>query len=120
MNAQTVSPDLVAVLADYLCKQDLTLNSMALAGPPDSTAYRRAVRYFELRDAFQVPREVDQPEVAREHILRAIYRRFADAPAVAVNPKPEPERCPQWREGPGEMKQCARVKGHDGSHSYNE
>jgi hypothetical protein len=122
MNSPTGYPDLVQILADYFCLQDLTLNSMALAGPEDSTAYRRAIRYFVLRDAFGVPRTCDQPNEAREHILRGIYRRFAEAPAVAVNPPRELERCPYWtRESATvEGKQCAKVKGHDGSHSYIE
>ncbi len=123
MNSPTGYPDLVQILADYFCLQDLTLNSMALAGPEDSTAYRRAIRYFVLRDAFGVPRTCDQPNEAREHILRGIYRRFAEAPAVAVNPPQEPKRCEHWRPpavSGDAATQCARVAGHEGSHSFNE
>lgn len=123
MNAPTVTPDLVQILADYFSAQDLTLCSMALAGPEDSTAYRRAVRYFTVRDAFEVPRETDRPEVAREHISRALAKFVAaQGGQYTPAPVPEPRRCGQWREGtrsPGPGR-CARVEGHEGGHAYND
>lgn len=115
--------NIVEKLAEYFCGPDLTLCSMAMMGPEDSTAYRRAVRFLTLREAFGVPGTCDSSDEAREHILRALYRHFAEAPGVSVNPAPrEPERCTHIMprsDGQGSAR-CVRVKGHLEPHAFHD
>lgn len=67
-------PDLVAILADYFTGPDLNLCSLAMAAYEDTTARRRAERFFKARDAFGIPREVDIPNHARDHIIHALAK----------------------------------------------
>lgn len=72
------SPDLVAILADYFTGPDLALCSIAMAAHEDTTARRRAERFFKTRDAFGIPREVDIPGQAQPYIVHALSRFVTD------------------------------------------
>lgn len=70
-------PDLVRILAEYFTGPDLVLCSLAMAADPETTAYRRAERYFKARDAFGIPREVDQPGHAEAYLVHALSKFIA-------------------------------------------
>lgn len=74
VHAAETSADLVAVLADYFTGPDLALCSLAMAAHEDTTARRRAERFFMARDAFGIPREVDLPNHARDYIIHALAK----------------------------------------------
>lgn len=73
-----VEPDLVGILADYFTGPDLALCSLAMAAQEDTTARRRAERFFRARDAFGIPREVDLPKQAADCIIAALSKFIVD------------------------------------------